>query len=155
MPKQPDPKANRLKADGALNPHPDEVSDPLFQDRAFFDPRDFIQVKYEMLRRNRIDGWSKARAAKSFGLSRPTFYESENAVADHGLAGLLPKKRGPRTAHKLSGEILEYIEQRRNADPSLHARALARVITERFGVSIHPRSVERALARKKKRDTLL
>src|SRR4051812_49751372 len=35
---------------GTLNPRADDVRDPAFVDSEFFDPRDLVQVKYEMLR---------------------------------------------------------------------------------------------------------
>ena len=42
-------KQQLLRQSGTLNPHPQDVSHPLFQDGDFFDPHDLIQVKYEML----------------------------------------------------------------------------------------------------------
>lgn len=44
-------KASVLAEEGTLNPAPEKVSDPKFQEDGFFDPRDIVQVKYEMLRR--------------------------------------------------------------------------------------------------------
>jgi hypothetical protein len=35
-------------------------------------PRDLVQVKYEMLRRVRVDGHSVSQSATGFGLSRPS-----------------------------------------------------------------------------------
>ena len=52
-PKKPDDgKTESLKKYGALNPHPEKVAEKMFTDPAldFFDPRDLVQVKYEMLR---------------------------------------------------------------------------------------------------------
>ena len=47
-----DTKIDRLRQSGTLNPRPDTVTDALFQDSAFFDPRDLLQVRYEMVRCN-------------------------------------------------------------------------------------------------------
>ena len=69
-----DDKTRTLREHGCLNPHPERVRDPRFLDNAFFDPRDLVQVKYEMLRRVREDGESISGSAARFGLSRPTFY---------------------------------------------------------------------------------
>ena len=44
-----------------LHPHPETVTAALFQDSAFFDPDDLIQVKYEMLRRSRPNRPRSAR----------------------------------------------------------------------------------------------
>lgn len=104
-----------------------------------------------MVRHVRIDGAQKVTAAALFGVSRPTFYQAEAAFAREGLAGLLPKPRGPKSAHKLTPEVMAFIEAQRTDEPSLGARFLARRIRTELGLIIHPRSVERALARKKKR----
>ena len=150
MPKR-DAKAERLKALGALNPNPERVRAPWFQAGGFFDPRDLVQVKYEMLRQVSLEGASKADAAALFGLSRPSFYQAEAAFARQGLAGLLPRQRGPKGAHKLKPEVMAFIERHLEGDGQMHARRLARRLEAELGVSVHPRSIERALARKKKR----
>jgi transposase len=148
---QDDPKTARLKALGALNPHPERVQAPAFQANAFFDSRDLLQIKYEMLRLVQLEGASKADAAALFGVSRPTYYQAEAAYARAGLAGLLPHRRGPKGAHKLDGRMMAFIDDYRVEHGPVGARQLAEVIQTEFGLSIHPRSIERALARKKKR----
>jgi transposase len=148
------PKAQRLKILGALNPHPERVRAPGFQVDTFFDPRDLIQVKYEMLRCVHIDGTTKAEAAARFGLSRPTFYQAESAFARAGLAGLLPQPRGPKGAHKLTAEVMAFIETYLSEQGPVGARRLAQLIETELGLTVHPRSIERALARKKKHQTL-
>jgi transposase len=150
LPKR-DAKAERLKQLGVLNPNPERVRAPWFQASGFFDARDLVQVKYEMLRQVRIEGASKAEAAALFGLSRPTFYQTEAAFAREGLGGLLPKQRGPKGAHKLGPEVMAFIARQLKGDGQVHARRLARSIEAQLGLSIHPRSIERAIARKKKR----
>ncbi|MHB1590930.1 MAG: helix-turn-helix domain-containing protein [Sulfuricella sp.] len=145
-----DSKLERLRRLGVLNPHPQEVQAPWFQSGEFFDPHDLVQTKYEMLRHVQIDGASKAEAATLFGMSRPTFYQTEAAFARDGLAGLLPRQRGPKGAHKLTAEVMGFIDQRLQGDGSIHARALAQEIEAKLGLSVHPRSIERAIARKKK-----
>ena len=44
--------------------------------------------------------------------------------------------------------MLDHLEALRSADPSIGSSELAAAVTERFGLSVHPRSVERALARR-------
>lgn len=150
MPKR-DAKAGRLKELGVLNPRPERVRAPWFTEGNFFDARDLVQVKYEMLRHARLGGATKAEAAVLFGLSRPTFYQAAAAFAREGLTGLLPRQRGPKGAHKLRPEVMAFIEQHLAADGQLHARTLARRLETELGVAVHPRSIERAIARKKKR----
>lgn len=144
------PKLIALVRSGTLHPHPDRVTDELFCDNPFFDARDSVQVKYEMLRRVRVDGHSVSRAAASFGLSRPTYYQARAAFERDGLAGLLPAKKGPRRAHKLTPEVLEFVEAQLDAEPGLEPAELARRILERHGVKVHPKSIGRARARSKK-----
>jgi transposase len=149
MPKET--KLDRLRHAGVLNPRPEAVLAPWFQRSAFFDPNDLVQVKYEMLRHARQDGVNKAEAATLFGLSRPTFYQAEAAFERDGMAGLLPRTRGPKSAHKLTDGVMRLIEQHQHAGGPLQARSLAALVQSKLGLSVHPRSIERAMARKKKR----
>ena len=109
-PTKVDPKLRSLQESGTANPHAQDVRDPAFVDSDFFDPRDLIQVKYEMLRRVRTDGQSIAKASAQFSVSRPTFYKARSDFDRSGLVGLLPAKRGPRGAHKITPEVARFIE---------------------------------------------
>ncbi|RWM87054.1 MAG: helix-turn-helix domain-containing protein [Mesorhizobium sp.] len=144
-------KRDRLRQLGALNTRPEAVRAPWFRESSFFDPLDLVQVKYEMLRHVQKDGVNKADAAALFGLSRPTYYQAEAAFEREGIAGLLPRTRGPKSAHKLTDEVMQLIEQNQNAGAPLQARSLAQLLHSTLGISVHPRSIERAMARKKKR----
>lgn len=144
-------KRDRLRQLGALNPRPEGVRAPWFQEASFFDPDDLIQVKYEMLRHVREEGVSKADAAALFGLSRPTYYQAEAAFERDGIAGLLPQTRGPKSAHKLTDEVLQFVEDHVATKGQLQARSLAELVHAELGVNVHPRTIERAVARKKKR----
>ena len=142
-----DPKLRALRAERSLNPRPEAVSDERFASSEFLDARDLVQVKYEMVRRARVDGEPVSRVAEAFGFSRPSFYAAQAALDRGGLRALVPARPGPRRAHKLSGEVVAFAGERRAADPRLSSQALAELIAERFGVRVHRRSVERALAR--------
>jgi transposase len=145
-PKQ-DPKMAALRVERSLNPRPGDVVDEGFRASEFFDARDLVQVKYEMVRRARVDGVPVSRSAAAFGFSRPSFYQAAAALDAHGLAGLVPARPGPRRAHKLTDQIVAFARQAREDDPTLRSSDLAELIAERFGISVHPRSVERALVR--------
>ncbi|MGH6637015.1 MAG: helix-turn-helix domain-containing protein [Polaromonas sp.] len=148
---KPTTKLDRLRQAGTLNAQPQRVQAPWFQPGGFFDANDLVQVKYEMLRHARQDGVSKAQAASLFGLSRPTFYQAESAFERDGIAGLLPQIRGPKVAHKLTPEVMQVIESLHHSGGPLQAREMARLVHEKLGLQVHPRSIERAVARKKKR----
>jgi transposase len=148
---QDNDKESSLRRHHALNPRPEGVNDPDFRSGdPFFDARDLVQVKYEMLRRAREEGSTVSEAATSFGFSRPSFYEAKAAYDSGGLPGLLPKRPGPRRAHKLSEEVVERLAEALAADPSLSSVQLAELARAELGLSVHPRSVERALGRRPK-----
>ena len=143
--RKPDAKEAALAQTRTLNPRPEAVRDEQFASAEFFDARDLVQVKYEMVRRVRVDGAPAAAAA--FGFSRPSYYEAAAAVDRDGLGGLVPAKPGPRRAHKLTDEVIGYARQLREADPGIGSARLAEAIAAKFAIRVHPRSVERALAR--------
>ena len=142
-----DPKVRALREARSLNPRPEAVRDEQFSSCEFLDARDLVQVKYEMVRRARVDGEPVSRVAETFGFSRPSFYAAASALDAGGLAGLVPARPGPRGAHKLTAEVVAFARERRAADPRLSSAGLVELIAERFGVRVHRRSVERALAR--------
>lgn len=150
-PSSPDPKLDALRKQGTLNPHPEDVKDPRFQENAFFDPHDLMQVKYEMLRRVQKEGSPVTSTAGAFGFSRVTFYQVLKRFEEDGIAGLLPKLRGPKGAHKLSEELMRFIEASLGENPNLRSKDLSEFIKDRFGISVHPRSIERALIRQQKK----
>jgi transposase len=144
-------KITALRQQGVLNPRPLEIVDAAFQDSNFFDRNDLLQVKYEMLRRVRVEGWSVSSAAESFGFSRPAFYQAQASYSSAGLPGLIPQRPGPRQAHKLSEEVVDYLLEQILADSSLRMPALSRLLRRRFDLAVHPRSIERALERRRKK----
>ena len=148
---QREDKTFTLRRYHALNPRPQAVSDPAFTaDNPFFDARDLVQVKYEMLRRVRQEGQSVSETTAAFGFSRPSFYQAQALFERAGLPGLVPQRPGPRHAHKLSEEVVEVLEQALVRDSTLNSAQLAQLVEERFGLRVHRRSVERALWRRKK-----
>jgi transposase len=150
-PPRRDAKADALRTQGALHPHPQQVRDPLFGSHEFFDARDLVQVKYEMVRRVEVDGHSVTQTATAFGCSRPTFYQAQTAFTTQGLPGLVPRKRGPRGAHKLDDAVMAFVRALRTDEPTLSTPALLDHIRRRFGRAVHRRSLERALRREEKK----
>jgi hypothetical protein len=151
MPESLDPKGESLRRQGVLNPRPQKVTDPLFCRSEFFDPRDLVQVKYEMLRRVQVEGAPITEAVRAFGFSRPVFYQAQTLYHGAGLPGLIPQRPGPRHAHKLSDTIIDFLLQYQLRDPMLRAPALAELLRTQFDLAVHPRSIERALERRRKK----
>jgi transposase len=144
-----DEKLVALRQAHTLHPHADQVRDPLFiSGSPFFDPHDLVQVKYELLRRVRVDGDSVSHATALFALSRPTFYAAQAAWEHAGIVGLLPEPTGPRHAHKLTEDIIaRLLPLAKTMSPA----ELAVWLQEQQHLTVHPRSIERALARSAKK----
>jgi hypothetical protein len=101
---RPDPKEAALAAARCLNPHPEQVTDPEFLGSDFFDARDAVQVKYEMVRKARAGGVPVTEAAAAFGYSRPAYYAAAAALESSGLEGLVPARPGPRRQQAHRGD---------------------------------------------------
>ncbi len=149
MVRRDDAKTQALAASRTLNPRPERVTDPAFGPGGFFDPADLVQVKYEMVRRAEVEDVPASQAAAAFGFSRQSLYSARTALRERGLAGLAPAKPGPKGGHKLTGQVVDLLEELLAADPGLRPADLAAAVRQRFGVSVHPRSVERALQRRR------
>ena len=121
---RPDPKEAALAGARCLNPHPEQVTDPEFLASDFFDARDAVQVKYEMVRKARAGGVPVTEAAAAFGYSRPAYYAAAAALESSGLEGLVPARPGPRGASKLTEEILTWAEEQLAAAPALRPAQL-------------------------------
>lgn len=151
MPKTPAKKLQALRRSGTLNPSPEAVRHPLFAGSVFFDPNDLLQTKYEMLRSIQVEGRSIAGTAAEFGLSRPTVYEVQAHFKARGLEGLLPAKRGPKHPHKLTPEVMRAVLRWSAEQPEMGAAELTARVKERWGVTVHSRTLEKALANRAKR----
>jgi transposase len=154
VPTQHDSKRKRSKADilreeGTLNPAPEKVLDSKFRESEFFDPRDVVQVKYEMLRRVSTENASVTNAAVEYGVSRPTYYQAKANLQKAGIAGLVPNKPGPRGPHKIQGDVLAFLKTRLVPGAPIRARELATLVREEFNLEVHPRTIERAIRGKK------
>ena len=138
-----------LLEEGTLNPSPEKVSDPKFRESEFFDPRDIVQVKYEMLRRVSVENASVTDATDEYGVSRPTYYQAKANFEEAGIAGLVPKKRG--LAGRTSFRARSWPSSRSSTSTGepIRARELAKMIRKEFAVEVHPRTIERALGGKK------
>jgi transposase len=127
------------------------VRDAHFRSGGFFDARDVIQVKYEMLRRHVVDGLSVTEVAQLFGVSRQTFYKIARDFEVHGLVGLSPQKPrqkpGPRGGWKCTDEVVAFAARRRAERPALPLTHLSREVERRFRVTVSASALRYALAK--------
>lgn len=143
-------RTQRLKREGTLHPNPDKVRTDLLEKSPFFDENDLMQMKYEMLRSVSVDQQPIADAAHKFGLSRVAYYRAQAQYQRNGLAGLLPRRRGPKHPHKFTPEVMSFIEEQLAATGQRPDwNLLSKQIEDRFGINTHPGSVARAVKLKK------
>ena len=144
-------KRQALEENKTLNKNPDKVLDEKFKNIQFFDPNDLIQVRYEMLRSAQKDSVSISKASKTYGFSRISFYKIKKSFEQSGLAGLIPSKRGPRSAHKLTDEVMSFVKELFKEKPDIKSSQIKEKIKENFNIKVHERSIERAIKRAKKK----
>jgi transposase len=131
-----------LERAALVHPNPEAVTAAVFRDGGpFFLALDKVQVKYEMLRAHALDGASVTEAAAAHGYSRGGFYLVLASFSEQGIAGLLDERRGRRGPLRVTDEIVQFV---RAAPHESSGAALAREVEQRFGVSLHRRTVERA-----------
>ena len=147
-----DQKNKELRTCRCLNPHPEKVTCDLFKKAGFFDPRDLLQVKYEMVRQIEVENKPIRHAARQFGFSRPSAYKALDSFQKTGVTGLLRTKPGPHQAHKLNDTVIKFIEAQRSTCPSLTLSELVVRIKNELGVVVHRRSIQRVMNREKKRN---
>lgn len=145
MAKPKDERQKALERHSALNRQPQRVKDPLFDQDDFFDARDLVQVKYEMLRKVRVEKETVSDAATNFGFSRPSFYQAKEAFENEGVAGLIPKKRGPRAPHKVSQEVLGFVRSLMEKEAGLTLEEITRRVETDLGIKVHSTNIARQL----------
>ena len=146
-----DSKLKILEENGSFNRNANKVKDPIFQNNPFFDAKDIVQVKYEMLRAVEKDQQPVIQTAEIFGFSRVSYYKTRNDFRNNGMEGILPRKRGPQKAHKLTPEIMDFINEKTTQNPSISKKELVEILETDKGIKIHKRTLEKTLASGKKK----
>lgn len=146
-----DQKRNALEKHAALNRQPQRVKDKLFDQDDFFDARDLVQVKYEMLRKARVEKETVSNVATDFGFSRPSFYQAKEAFENEGVAGLIPKKRGPRRPHKVSREVLDFVQDLMEKEQGLSLEKITKRVETDLCIKVHSTNISRQLKAESKK----
>jgi helix-turn-helix protein len=153
MPRRRPDKRRGLEQEGTLHPERGRVRAALFWEHpTFFDARDELQVKYEMLRAHFVDQQPVATVGAAFGYSRQTFYVLRDRFARRGLAGLRDGRPGPVGPMKCTPGVVAFLRAQRADDPSLPITTIMERLARDRGVQLHRRTVERLvgpLTRKK------
>jgi transposase len=137
-----------MKTNGTYNQKHAKVIAPQFHQGIFFDPHDLIQVKYEMLRSVETGESTVTQAAGQYGLSRETYYHVKSAYELGGIEALIPRKTGPKGAHKLTEKGEDFIDRYRGDHPSASVSEINNRMTETVGINVHNRTISRYLQKK-------
>ena len=135
MPESDSAKRQALAQVRTLHPAPDRVHAALFlQHPAFFDARDELQVKYEMLRAHFLDGRPVTTVCAAFGYSRQTFYLLRDRLAHGGLAGLRDARPGPVGPRTCTPAVVAFLHAQRADEPTLSIPTLVDRLERTHGV---------------------
>jgi len=137
-------KRNYLRSRRALNPHPGRAKYRRFLEHDFFDPFDLVQVKYEMLRMVKVEGFSITYTTSILGFSRPTYYKALADFTQRGMLGLQPQLQR-RPPHKLTPRVVRFLVKALEKDPFLRLCQLVGLIERKFGLEVSPGSILPAL----------
>jgi transposase len=148
--KKDDDKVKILKENGSFNRNAFSVASPLFQSNPYFDAKDLVQVKYEMLRAVKNNELSVSEASRQFGFSRTAYYKIERRFMEAGVDGLCLQKTGPKSPAKVTGDVLSFASDLKANHPDITNDEIIREIRTQKGVTIHKRSLQRERAKKKR-----
>lgn len=140
-------KQDILIKNGTFNQNHTRVMGQRFIKDAFFDPKDLVQVKYEMLRTARESERNISEIADAYGFSRSAFYKIKTSFEQEGISALLPDKSGPKRARKLTGEHQRFIDKYLVNHPSISSGDLTGILKKERGLEINKRTVERYRSR--------
>ena len=141
-------KRDILIENGTYNKNKDKVTADDFQHSIFFDPTDVVQVKYEMLRSVEKGGKSITEASHEYGLSRETYYKSKRRFDSEGMYGLTSKESGPKSPHKMTQEVCDYIDGYLVDHPDAKSTQVCDVILADLNISLSYKTIDRYLAKK-------
>lgn len=142
-------KEEILLANGTYNKNYEKVKNKKFLSDPFYDPKDAVQVKYEMLKDAADGSQAVAKIADEFGFSRASFYKIKNAFDSKGLSALVPEKTGPRKPYKLIEFYQDYIDNYIAENPKASSNEIAINLKKDMGIDINKRTIERYRRKKK------
>lgn len=122
---------------------PEKVHDKRFQEESnFFDPKDIVQVKYELLRSCIVEGNDVASACMRFGFSRTTYYKVYETFIQGGIPSLMGRPRGRPRPIKLNEIVLGYLIAEKAMNPKLSASKMFTDVMNRYNVQISVRMIQ-------------
>ena len=134
-----------LKETGCFNNNHNNVTANIFISNPFFDKRDVVQVKYEMVRAVSNGEGNITEIASAYGFSRKSYYQASKAFELGGLYALAPQKKGPKRPSKLNSEVTEFINAFTEGHKNANSIEIADALEAEKGVRLHPRTIYRHL----------
>jgi transposase len=138
-------KEETLKQNGCYNQNYENVVASVFKATPFFDRKDIVQVKYEMIRAATNAEGSITEISDAYGFSRKSYYQISKAFQDGGLYALLPKKTGPKNPHKLNQDAAAFIDSFLAGHADAKAKEVSAALEAEMGIRVHPRTIYRYL----------
>ena len=137
----------KLQRSPKRSPRAQAVRAPEFLDanQPFYDPNDYVQVRYEMLRKVFVEAHPVVATARLYGLSRQRFYQVRDGFERAGVAGLLEGRPGRKEPTKLTPAIVTFIHRCREEDPSRSGAQIRDAVQAGFGVVVTTRTVNLVL----------
>jgi transposase len=108
-------------------------------------PDDEVVRKLLMLIEGECEGLGRLQAAKKYGYSKQRYFQIRAAFLERGSAALVSGKRGPKTKHRRTGELVRQIIRHRFLDPDASPAVICQKLRQ-TGLPIGVRSVERTIA---------
>ena len=138
-------KDDFLKKNGSFNKNYENVTADIFNKSPFFDKKDNIQVKYEMLRAVSKEEGTITELTGAYGFSRNSYYQLDKAFKNAGIYALFPKKTGPKGASKLTPEVSDFIESFLANNNNAKAKDISTALKAEMRINIHTRTIYRHL----------
>jgi hypothetical protein len=108
-------------------------------------PDDEVSLKLAMLIKGECGSDGPAAVAREFGFSRQRYFQLRALFLEKGAAGLLSRRRGPKTNYRRTREATIQIVRHRFLDPDASSEIVAQKLKQ-SGFAISARSVDRVFA---------
>ena len=138
-------KVEHLRATHTYNEQHDKVTDELFANSELFDPRDLLQVRYEIVRAVGR-GESPEKVAARFGVSGMTARRYAGRMGEGGLSALLPARKGPGGPRALGAAGEEFVDAYVEGHPGASGREVHEALEAALAPGVSQRTVERRIA---------
>lgn len=105
---------------------------------------DLVAQRFLMLVEGQCEGLGADAAAAKYGLSKPRYFQLLKGYRDLGVDALRAGKRGPKTKHARTDEVVRQVIRHRFLDPDASADVIAQKLRQ-SGLTLSARSVERII----------